>query len=114
MMVQVANNTCIYSIFTELLNDNGAEIYLKDISEYVGNNSEFSFKDIERAARSRVDLPGEDKQEIALGWIKFGGDMEKPEVMLNPTGDFRTKKFPEKTQDETIKIVVLANNPSMK
>lgn len=114
MMVQVANNTCIYSIFTELLNDQGAEIYLKDISEYVGNNSEFSFKDIERVARSRVDLPGEDKQEIALGWIKFGGDMEKPEVMLNPTGDFRTKKFPEKIQDETIKIVVLANNPSKK
>ena len=113
MMVQVANNTCIYSIFTELLNDDGAEIYLKDLKEYVTDiNGEFSFKDIERAARSRVDLPGESKQEIALGWIKFGDNIEKPEVVLNPTGDCRTKKFPEKIQGENIKIVVLANNQS--
>jgi len=110
MMVQVANNPDIESVFIELLNDQGSELYLKNIDEYIDPSVSFTFKAIERAARSKVDL-GTGRQEIALGWIRIDDSLEEPEVKLNPSGADRFEKFNVIGDPrENYKLIVLAKN----
>lgn len=110
MMVQVANNPDIFSVFVELLNDQGSELYLRKLDEYVDVTKPFSFKDIERAARSKTVL-GEDKQEVALGWLRVDDDLAQPEVKLNPVGDDRFKTFNIVGNPKAnYRLIVLAKN----
>lgn len=110
MMVQVVNNPYIFSVFRELLSEEGSKIYLRKFSEYVDVNEPFNFEFIRQIATNRVRF-GKDMQEIALGWIKLGDDGVKPIVRLNPKKANREEIF--KLQDENdsfdnYRLVILA------
>lgn len=135
MMVQVANNPYIYSVFNELLNDYGSEIYLRDFSDYVDITKPFNFKMVEKSARIRgfgydpkksdvkTELKninggekfkknywGNFKQEIVLGWLRTGTANGQPEVHLNLVGDAQDKEFvlEDGLTFDDCKVVVLA------
>ncbi|MDO4479066.1 MAG: hypothetical protein Q4B73_08550 [Lachnospiraceae bacterium] len=108
MMVQVANNPDIFSVFVELLRDQGSELALRHISEYVDESADVSFHDLERIVRSR-GRKNPQESEVLLGWIRSGGELEHPEVRLNPLGDERFKPFSKK--EGNLELVVLIKNP---
>lgn len=103
IMVQVANNTDLYQVFRDLLNDDGSEFYLRDIIDYVDINNDFTFEYV-----SDVAL---EKHEIALGWIHYEENSQDVEVRLNPKCEPICMSF--KGNDyftENDKLIVLAED----
>jgi len=109
MMVQVANNTDIYSVFMEILDDTGSELYLRKLDEYVDISKPFNYNYIESVV-SRHYERGENKQEIALGWIRLGSNERNTEIHLNPTKPLRESIFApnENNSFDDVRVVVLA------
>ncbi len=105
IMVQVANNTDLYRVFTDLLNDDGSEFYLRDIKDYVDINEDFTFEFV-----SDVAL---EKHEIALGWIHYDENGQDVDVRMNPKCEPRCMSFKggeSRYFNENDKLIVLAED----
>ncbi len=75
MLVQVSENRQLKAIFDHLLSDEGSEIYLKPMTDYVKATIPVNFYTLSQAALSR--------QEIAIGYKRYNED-GKAEIDLNP------------------------------
>ncbi len=105
IMVQVANNTDLYQVFQDLLNDDGSEFYLRDIKDYVDISSDFNFEFVSEAAL--------EKHEIAIGWIHYDDNNQDVEVRLNPKCEPRYMDFKGGNEGyfgEKDKLIVLAED----
>lgn len=105
IMVQVANNTDLYQVFQDLLNDEGSEFYLRDIKDYVDITEDFTFDYV-----SDVAL---EKHEIALGWIHYDENGEDVDVRMNPKCEPRCMTFKggkDRYFGEKDKLIVLAED----
>lgn len=63
MLVQISENRYLKAIFDHLLSDEGSEIYLKPIHDYIKKNSPVNFYTLSQAAISR--------HEIAIGYKQY-------------------------------------------
>lgn len=98
MLAQLSENQALYSVFTDLFDPEGAEIYLKPISDYVSVEQPVNFYTLVEAARLRG--------ETAFGYrlIKQG---------QRPDKDYGVHTNPVKSELVTFsaddKLIVLAN-----
>jgi hypothetical protein len=97
MLSQLSENGKLYSVFTDLFDPEGSEIYLKPITDYVAAGQPVNFYTVLEAARRRG--------EVAIGY-RVVSEMRDPEkaygVRTNP------KKSQEVIFTPEDKIIVLA------
>jgi hypothetical protein len=75
MLAQVSENRYLKNIFEHLLSDEGSEIYLKPILDYVDISKPLNFYTLVQAAIQ--------KDEVAIGY-KISKKDHLPEIILNP------------------------------
>jgi Castor and Pollux, part of voltage-gated ion channel/Calcium-activated potassium channel slowpoke-like RCK domain len=92
IMTQLSENALLEPVFDDLLDESGAEIYLKPASLYGADGVRGQFRDVVAAAAARG--------EVAIGWRKATGD----EAVLNP----RKSAPVELTSDDL--VVVLSDD----
>ncbi len=73
MLTQMSENESLLPIFTEILDEEGAEIYMRPVEEYVKTAAPVNFYTIAAAAAARG--------ECAFGYLKRG----ETGVTLNPS-----------------------------
>ena len=97
MLAQASENDRIASIFDDLLDEEGSEIYMRPLSEYVDLTRPLSFYTIAESARRRG--------QVALGYrrVRKGRD-RLGGVVLNPTKSERL------TFEPADRLVVLARD----
>ncbi len=79
MLAQASENKYISAIFSELLDENGSEVYIRPASEYVAGDRPVTFDTIVEAARQRGEVAFGYKETVAdRGARNMGG------VVLNP------------------------------
>lgn len=79
MLAQASENPYISAIFADLLDEEGTEVYVRPITDYVAIDTPVSFYTIIEAARQRG--------EVAFGHrigLDVGGDKHKSGVVVNP------------------------------
>jgi len=101
MMVQVANNPSMYRVFREILSDEGSEIYLRDIEDYVDINNSFNWQYVARQARN--------KDEVAIGWIKYD-EKKRTTMRINPLGAPKCIEYHKGDFNESDKLIVIAED----
>jgi voltage-gated potassium channel Kch len=57
MMAQLSENAELFDVFTDIFDPEGAEIYLKPVSDYVAPGTSVSFYTVAEAARRRGETP---------------------------------------------------------
>ena len=57
MMVQLSENAELFDVFADIFDPEGAEIYLKPVSDYVATDTPVSFYTVVEAARRRGETP---------------------------------------------------------
>ena len=57
MMSQLSENAELYDVFTDIFDPEGAEIYLKPVSDYVAPGTSVNFYTVVEAARRRGETP---------------------------------------------------------
>ncbi len=57
MMAQLSENTDLFDVFTDIFDPEGAEIYLKPVSDYVTPGTSVNFYTVVEAARQRGETP---------------------------------------------------------
>ena len=82
LLTQISENRTLSEIFNYLLSDEGSEIYLKPVSEYIDINHEITFYDLIDACNF--------KKEIPLGY-KSKSLLENNGIVLNPLKSKRIK-----------------------
>lgn len=82
LLTQISENRKLSEIFNYLLSDEGSEIYLKPISEYIDINHEVSFYDLIDACNLKGEIP--------LGY-KSKSFLENNGIVLNPLKSKRIK-----------------------
>lgn len=101
MMTQISQNRNLTPIFEDLLNADGAEIYLKPASLYVELEKEYAIHDIVDNAKEREESP-----DIFIGYIRNNE--------VSQTRDFEIKINPSKTEKVNFHvgdmIIVLSEN----
>jgi voltage-gated potassium channel Kch len=79
MLAQASENRYISAIFADLLDEEGSEVYVRPITDYVAIDRPVSFYTLIEAARRRG--------EVAFGHkiaVEAGGDRRKGGVVVNP------------------------------
>jgi voltage-gated potassium channel Kch len=79
MLAQASENKYISAIFADLLDEEGSEVYVRPITDYVAIDRPVSFYTIIEAARRRGEVAFGHKISIAAG-----GDRKKGGVVVNP------------------------------
>jgi hypothetical protein len=74
LLTQLAENRHLHSVFAELFDPSGSEIYLKPASSYVRPGADLNFATVVASARRR--------NETAVGYYRRGNGGER--VVLNP------------------------------
>ena len=99
MLAQASENDNLAAIFAELLDENGAEIYMRPITDYVAVDRPVTFLTIVDAARQRgeVAFGYRRNRDAAADGRSLGG------VVVNPVKS-ATVAF-----DETDKVIILAH-----
>ncbi|HET6821686.1 MAG TPA: hypothetical protein VFH34_03500, partial [Anaerolineales bacterium] len=57
MMAQLSENADLFDVFTDIFDPEGAEIYLKPVSDYVATGTPVNFYTVTEAARRRGETP---------------------------------------------------------
>ena len=57
MMAQLSENADLFDVFTDIFDPEGAEIYLKPVSDYVATDTPVNFYTVTEAARRRGETP---------------------------------------------------------
>jgi voltage-gated potassium channel Kch len=99
MLAQASENQYLSAIFDDLLDEEGSEIYMRNVSDYVAIDKPVTFYTITEAARQRG--------EVALGYRRQrGGEDERNMggVVVNPS---KSQSLKYETGD---KIIVLARD----
>ena len=99
MLAQVSENKHLNAVFTDLLDTQGQEIYLKPASDYVALGAPIDFYTVVEAARRRG--------EVAIGHRLMAPEARRGSmdgVSLNPVKTSRT------TYDEADRIIVIAED----
>jgi len=78
MLCQISENRNLRKVFQELLGEEGSEIYLKHVEDYVTINEEVNFYTISKSASL--------KNEIAIGYKKKAVS-ENGGIVINPKKD---------------------------
>jgi voltage-gated potassium channel Kch len=97
MLAQASENRYIAAIFADLLDEEGSEVYVRPVTDYVTIDRPVNFYSIIEAARRRG--------EVAFGHrvaLEKGGDRRKAGVVVNPA------RHVSWTYAETDAVVVLA------
>ena len=97
MLAQASENRYIAAIFADLLDEEGSEVYVRPVTDYVAIDRPVNFYTIIEAARRRG--------EVAFGHrvaLDRGGDRRKAGVIVNPP------RHVLRTYAETDAVVVLA------
>lgn len=99
MLAQISENKALNAVFSDLLDAEGMEIYLKPISDYVATNAPVSFYTLVAAARAR--------QEVAIGYRVMAHASE-------PGRDFGVVVNPSKAEAVTFgpqdRLIVIAES----
>jgi len=100
MLAQASENEYLSAIFDDLLDEEGSEIYMRDVTEYVGIDRPVTFYTISEAARRRG--------EVALGYRRPRSDSTDTRnmggVVVNPS---KSEALQYQAGD---KIIVLARD----
>ena len=95
MLAQASENKYLSAIFDELLSDNGSEIYIRPVADYVSIERPLTFHTLIEAARRRG--------EVAIGYRSAqGGAPHSGGVVINPPLDAQRAFGPQDS------VVVLA------
>lgn len=96
-LIQLSENKYLKAVYTDLLDEAGAELFLRNTSEYINNNQSITFGEL-------VNI-GFTKNEIVVGiQLKIHSENHKVNSILSPA---KSKSFELNKND---KIIVLANN----
>jgi voltage-gated potassium channel Kch len=79
MLAQVAENKALNAVFADLFDPEGAEVYLRPVSQYVRTGQAIDFYTVVEAARRRG--------EVAIGYRRAGYSLDKARaygVVVNP------------------------------
>jgi hypothetical protein len=78
MIAQLSENIHLMPVFTDMLNEKGAEIYLKPVEEYIKTGVEVNFYTVVEAAARR--------NETAIGYRSASADEKSDSygVHINP------------------------------
>jgi Trk K+ transport system NAD-binding subunit len=76
LTTQISQNRQLHSIFEDLLDDDGSEIYMKPASDFVTVNKPVNLFTAFHAATL--------KNEVMIGYKKFSGNADSFEIVLNP------------------------------
>jgi len=95
MMAQLSETKELKSVFDDLLNSSGCEIYLRPVTNYINPNIQVNFNTIIESAKR--------KEEIAIGYRKLA-EVDKPNhygVYINP---IKSEKVKYENDDKIIVI----------
>ncbi|MHB8890851.1 MAG: CASTOR/POLLUX-related putative ion channel, partial [Candidatus Limnocylindrales bacterium] len=84
LLAQIAETPELADVFRDLFDADGAEVYLRDVTEYVATDREIGFATLQAAAQARG--------EVALGCRVLAKAEDKASgygVVLNPSRDAR-------------------------
>lgn len=96
-LIQLSENKYLKAVYTDLLDEAGAELFLRNTTEYVNNNQSITFGEL-------VNI-GFTKNEIVVGiQLKIHSENHKVNSILSPA---KSNRFELNKND---KIIVLANN----
>jgi hypothetical protein len=99
MLAQASENQFLSAIFAELLDEEGSEVYIRPITDYVSIERPLTFFTIVEAARRRGEVAFGYKQTVSdRGERNMGG------VIINP------KRHATRTYQPTDSVVVLARS----
>ncbi len=85
MLTQIAENRSLSTVFQELLQAEGSEIYIRKAANYVKLNTEIDFYSVTNILK--------DRNEIAIGYKKQNGDSF--EIITNPLKSDKIKFYEE-------------------